>query len=118
MRDFGNVAHFFIERLRGMFEIVEIGDLRRLDQREGDALILLGREFLRRRQIEKAGQAEHADENQQRQRAKIQRAVQSALIGAAQTLENPIEEMREPAAVRRSDASAVANTSSAKASAR
>ena len=38
-----------------------------------------------------AGQAQHADEDQQGQRAEIQRAVQPALVGAAQAQEGAIE---------------------------
>ena len=111
------IPDFAAQLLRRLLDIVEIASLRRLDQRQEDALVLLGRKLARGRHVHDRGQRQHADEDQKRQRAEIEGAVQPALIGAAQPLERPVDETAEPVAppCRGAEAS---STSSATASAR
>ena len=84
VRDFGRLAHSVVQPAGRLLGIIEVADLRRLDQREQNALILLRSELARRRDVHDAGQRQHADQDQQGERAEVQRAVQAALVGAAQ----------------------------------
>ena len=90
----GTVRVDLVELLGGVLEIVEIGVLRRLDQGEQDALVLLRRELLLRRHVHEAGRGDHADEHEQRHRPVVERAVQPALIALLQPVEHAVEEAR------------------------
>ena len=101
MRLLGNGLDDLPEFLRRRFRVIEIAGLRGLDQRQQNALVLLGRELLRRRDEHDGGNGEHADEDRHRQRAEVERPVQAALVAAAQRVEAPVEPGRETAALAR-----------------
>ena len=83
--------------MRRLLGVVEIADLRRLDQRQQNALVLLGSELARSRGVHDAGERQHADEDEDGERAEVERAVEAALVGAAKAEEGAIERPREPA---------------------
>ena len=80
-----------------LLEVIEIGVLRRLHQREEDALVLLRRELPLRRHIHQSGRRDHAGQDQQRHRSIVQGAAEAPLIAPLQPFEQPVEIAREPA---------------------
>ena len=62
--------------------IVEVAVLRRLDDGQQDALVFFRRQFLGVETIHDAGHRQHADQDQHRQGAEVQRRVQAALVAA------------------------------------
>ena len=93
----GRPAHAVDQPLRRLLGIVEVADLRRLDQREQNALILLRSELARGRGVHDGGQGQHADQDEEGEGAEVERAVEAALVGAAKAEEGAIEFPREPA---------------------
>ena len=71
--------------------------MRRLHQREENALVLLRRELALGRHIHEPGRGDHADQDQQRHRPIVQGAAEAPLIAPLQPLEQPVEIAREPA---------------------
>ena len=92
-------AEHLVELVRRFLEIVEIGVLRCLHQREEDALVLLRRELPLRRHIHESGRRDHAGQHQQRHRPIIQGTAEAPLIAPLQPFEQPVEIAREPAAL-------------------
>jgi hypothetical protein len=96
VRELGYPAHALVQAFRRLLRIVEVAGLGRLDERQEDALVLLGSQFARGRKIHDGGQGQDPGQNEQGQRAEVERAVEAALIGAAQAQEGVIELSGEP----------------------
>jgi hypothetical protein len=55
MREFGRPAHAFVQALRRLLGIIQVADLRRFNQRQQNALVLLGSELARGRGVHDGG---------------------------------------------------------------
>ena len=66
-----------------LLEVVEVAGLRRLDDVEEDALVLLGRQLLLRGDVHDADRGHDAGQDEQRHRPMVERAVRGGADSAA-----------------------------------
>ena len=66
-------ARYAVEQtLRRLLGIIEVADLRSFNQRQQNALVLLGSELTRGRGVHDGGERQHADQDQHGERAEVE----------------------------------------------